>query len=878
MAAQRMTHSPWLEALSGGATVVTASATLARRLRVAHREFNRRQGLDVWGSPDILPLTAWLRRVWHTLAPLADSPLLLRPLQEQGLWYRMVAESSAAQELLRTAEATRGAAAAWHLLHAYQLGDPERWPGLSEDARVFVDWQRRYRRWCRDNGWFDSAQLAENLLRLDLTPLRGLRLAFAGFDAFTPQQQRLLEGLARIGVRSAVLPLARAGHPLVRRIGLTDQAAEFRSCAAWAAHQVESRRRNIGVILPLRAGYERRLVAAFTDQFGWNDAERSPAFCDLPYAAALAGHPLIEAAFAGLSLARPTFTLDQLGVLLMSPGFDGHAGEQLARAELLAELRQNGEQEFSRHELRQWLSGNGAKRWQERCAIFFDHILAALDCALAAPQRLQPSRWCRLFGQLLRALGWTRGWAAQPADQQCIKAWHELLREFAQLDRVLPTLDVKAALANLRTSARSRSIPALSGPNPVQVISAAEALGQSFDQLWIMGVDDHSWPRGARPDPFIPLAVQRAAGIPHSSTELQQRRDRALLAQLMSAAPEVLLSYPLVEAQEPRRPSPLIRQLAECAPEELPGSRSYRSVLFESGCCEQITDAVVPLPFGQSRHGGAGLLRDQAACPFRAFARYRLGARGPESHGLGMEATERGSTAHRALEEFWRTLGSQAALLASGEAELDQLIATVVEGQRVRRLASGIGDRSAFVGLEKERLSEVLRAWCQVERQRPPFMVEAIEADAQIEVGGLRLQLRLDRIDVDPDGRRVLIDYKTGNVDLNVWVGDRPDDPQLLLYAAFVAPDVQGVMFARLHPREAGYKGWGAAGLDIPGLKAVEDWDERLHTWRELLGGLAAAFRDGAAAVDPKQYPHTCTHCDLKSLCRIYQRLPGVQA
>jgi ATP-dependent helicase/nuclease subunit B len=871
-----MTNSPWLKALFNGATVVTPNANLARRLRALHRDINREQGLNVWTSPDILPLAAWLRRAWLALAPLADSQLLLRPLQEQALWYQVVTGSNVARELLRTAEATRGAAAAWQLCHSYRLGDPERWPGLNNDTRVFVDWQRRYRGYLRDNGWIDSAQLADSLVRLDLAPLCGLRLALTGFDALTPQQQALLDGLAKAGVELTLVPAPPARRSRVRRVGLTDQALEFQSCAAWTAHQVESQQRSVGVIVPLRGGFERRLIAAFSNQLGWSEISHAPAYCDFSVAL-LADHPLIEAAFAGLDLARRSVSLDQLGILLMAPSFAGYRSEQLARAELLAELRQNGEQEIANRELRQWLAGGFASRWRERCGIFFEHIMGALDLTSAAPERMLPSQWSRLFGQLLRALGWTREWEAQPAEQQYIKGWHELLREFAQLDRVLSAQDVSAALGSLRTSARSRPVQLPDAPSPVQIISAAEAHGQRFDQLWVLGVDDHSWPRGARSDPFIPLAVQRAAGIPHASTQSQQRHDLSLLTELLSSAHEVLLSYPLAEGQEPRRPSPMIRHLPECSPSELPGTRCFRSVMFASGRREQVSDRVVPLRLGQSLRGGASLLRDQAACPFRAFARYRLGARGPEAAGMGMEAIERGSTAHHALEKFWRTLRSQAALMAATDEELNEFIATVVDAQQVRRLASGIGDRSAFIALEKDRLCKVLRAWCEVERQRPPFTVEAVEADAQIEVGGLRLQLRLDRIDVDADGRRLLIDYKTGNVDLNAWAGERPDDPQLPLYAAFAAPDVQGVLFACLHPREAAYKGCGVAGIDIAGLRVVEDWHDRLQAWRDLLDSLAASFRDGAAAVDPKQYPHTCTYCDLRSLCRIHERLPGVQ-
>jgi len=69
-------------------TVVTANGRLSRQM---HRDYDgerRRQGLDVWESPDILPRGAWLERVWQECAyrdPF-DTPVMLSAMQEEALW------------------------------------------------------------------------------------------------------------------------------------------------------------------------------------------------------------------------------------------------------------------------------------------------------------------------------------------------------------------------------------------------------------------------------------------------------------------------------------------------------------------------------------------------------------------------------------------------------------------------------------------------------------------------------------------------------------------------------------------------------------------------------------------------------------------------
>jgi len=63
-----------------------------------------------------------------------------------------------------------------------------------------------------------------------------------------------------------------------------------------------------------------------------------------------------------------------------------------------------------------------------------------------------------------------------------------------------------------------------------------------------------------------------------------------------------------------------------------------------------------------------------------------------------------------------------------------------------------------------------------------------------------------------------------------------------------------------------------------PGVKSYErlaqtreasSWPDVLRDWRATMERLGEAFRNGEALVDPKQYPVTCTYCELKPLCRI---------
>jgi len=126
--------------------VVTANRRLARSL---HQHFCQQQiaaGKQVWQTPLILPIDAWLIRLHSELlgAGLVDFRLLD---QEQSLliWQRLLrAEKSSAVFLspLRTATSL---ASAWRTLNEYQDEDLPDFQIGSADLNLFADLQQAYR-------------------------------------------------------------------------------------------------------------------------------------------------------------------------------------------------------------------------------------------------------------------------------------------------------------------------------------------------------------------------------------------------------------------------------------------------------------------------------------------------------------------------------------------------------------------------------------------------------------------------------------------------------------------------------------------------------------------------------------------------------------
>jgi ATP-dependent helicase/DNAse subunit B len=140
---------------------------------------------------------------------------------------------------------------------------------------------------------------------------------------------------------------------------------------------------------------------------------------------------------------------------------------------------------------------------------------------------------------------------------------------------------------------------------------------------------------------------------------------------------------------------------------------------------------------------------------------------------------------------------------------------------------------------------------------------------------------RLDRVDELPDGRRVIIDYKSRAPLAGAMIGERPEEPQLPLYLVAGEPSAVAVAFAQVKAGDMHYVALGRDDGLLPGSVAFpaprmkvahRSWDELVQAWQTDLAGIANSFLTGSARTNPKKYPHTCRNCEFRSLCRIEER------
>ncbi|HYM36555.1 MAG TPA: PD-(D/E)XK nuclease family protein, partial [Steroidobacteraceae bacterium] len=220
----------------------------------------------------------------------------------------------------------------------------------------------------------------------------------------------------------------------------------------------------------------------------------------------------------------------------------------------------------------------------------------------------------------------------------------------------------------------------------------------------------------------------------------------------------------------------------------------------------------------------------------------RLAARPLDQVVPSVDARERGTLIHAALAELWQILGSSAGLQSRSKEQLESLVRTALARHAMKFLDGASPHRVRMLQIEQELAAERLLALFELDRQRTPFRVVGHpETQEQATIGGLTFELRLDRMDelLDPHyGERIIIDYKTGNTaGTQSWTRERPEQPQLPLYAVTHPQSLAAVVFATVGAKAVAYQGVARDDNLLPGVKAFngKNLPEPYVNWQGLL-------------------------------------------
>ncbi len=853
--------------------VLTANQRLSLRTQQAYDKKQIQLHKTSWLTPLILPLTTWLQQ---SAAKQLQQIILSAP-QELYLWESIIRQCCDDVELINPSDTAATAANAWQTLHLWNAPLKHLADQSNQEVALFYQWCLQFEALLKSNHWLSTAQIPSALVQhvariLNNNPIQSILLI--GFDELPPAVEKLITAFDT-HVQVSLLRIEKKASSIVQTT-LHDQQTEMQTMAAWAKHHTDLMpHAKIGCIIPQLETLRRDLFNTFSETFspeqllpGALPAERK---FNISAGQRMSDYPIIYCALHVIEWLYSTIDLRAIGTLLQSPYLHHDPNEQDDAARIDCMLREFKEAELPFHAI---FEAAHNIPLETRLINRLREINTKLK---AIPSVATLSHWSRLMSDLLDTIGWPGYRTLNSEEYQIVMRWRQLLVEYTHYTLVCADqITLSEALYLLHKQTRNTIFQSEGSQARVQILGVLEASGNDFDYMWVMGLDDDTWPAAPKPNPFIPYAMQKEWHMPHASAERELLYTEQMMHRLCHSAEHIIFSSPQFEGDKQKNTSRLLQDITYLSFSS-PDSHSNEHEQIPPQPLEFIQDTFAPaLTDTEVIKGGAFILQQQSDCPFKAFASLRLKATALQQPQLGIRAEERGTLVHTVLERIWRQLQSQEQLKQLSTQALDALIKqSITYAITDLRKPTDSTFRKHLLAIEEKRMQPLMQQWFAYEKERPAFYISALEAPAHITLSTLRLFLRIDRIDTLATGERIIIDYKTGTNSISSWFGERPTSLQLPLYL-FSDSTYAGLTYAQLRVNECSFKGLmcsDAVKQQLPGTTSIEKyqlkWSEQIERWRANLYQLAVEFESGVASVTPTNASTSCAYCDLKPLCRV---------
>lgn len=858
----------WLaDTLGESAHVVTASRRLARVLIAEYGQQQVAAGRTAWRSPAIQSLPDWLGSLMTNASAPEVLPTRINTHQSRVVWEKCI-RREISDPLLNTSNLVRQSRDSWLRLHEFRVPlDECEQAAQGKDQKLFARAARNYQSILEREQWVDAAgfpDLLESLLRSGAIALPS-QVTFAGFDRVTPQIELVFEALRKAGTSVNAAPGSGAKHDGVL-FAYDSAEAELRAAGAWAGRELESSaQQNIAIVAPnleqSAPRYARLLREGLVPGWQFSGAHHKSAV-NVSYGRKLSAYPAIAIALLTLRWLHSDLTSRDVSLLLRTPIIGSR--DTAGRCRLEMKVRQLPDRNWSPgmllSELKDRDDTPDAIDWLSRVAVL-------QQTRSELPRRATPPSWAVLINDVLKNLNWPGDETLDSLEFQLINRWRELLNDLARLELISPTMTAVEALTRIATMANETVFQPEATGAIVQLIGPLEAAGTQFDKLWISGLSASNWPPPARPSPLISRKLQRQYGMPNADPEDTLDYARRVLSRLSRSATEVICSYVQADGDGEQAETALLTELGftgSKAPAD-PGWYATRLV-GTSSTVSIVPDPVPAVSSGEVVAGGASTIQRQAVEPIAAFIYGRLGVKDLPTIGVGLPALLRGNLIHDALHHLYADLPSRQDIASWSKAALERRLEAALKKsfRRYRRNADPV--LSKLLLLEQRRVHGLIRGLVDVDKAREEFVIAEVEGSLDATIEGVRLGLRLDRIDRLESGELLILDYKTGTRKIFLARDATPKELQLVVYACALKGSIGGLALVNIDSRNIGIDGAGRF------LTPELNWDETLKQWKAQVAAVARQFQLGDVRVNGLQNIQTSRPLSLLSRFRELQR------
>ena len=893
----------WLNSLDQETVVLVPTRGLLTLLNEQYAAAKIAQGLSVWEAPQLLVWADYVRLLWQVnraqVSTHTGAFSLISTQQSLLLWTHVIEKSRRQEQaltLLNVQQTVVAVQRSWRLMHDWQINLVALEQDHVADTEQLTQWMSDYQALLRKRGLIDEPLLLSALLEISDLKIPFSRLVWHAYDLITAAQRSLNSRAAELGVDIVTPEVDIASSASADYLSYPDTATEIRQTLISARQLLEQdENHTVNIVIPdlsLRLPQVRELAReVFYSPSSPLQVQQNNSVYRFSLGEPLSDWAAIETALSVIKLLQNRCTVIDLSFLL--------------RNQFLAMTTQHRQQAraFDRWLKKQRLHTllvDNLPTLYAQClddphtpqgpAVETDDFHAKLLKLVALRDELDEklqlakvenqfaalsfNQWVGVFSQWLDAWGWhtnTAGIELNSVQHQLHDRWKSLLQDYAGLSLVQRQAGLKRSIDVLQQMSRDAMFLPKSANSPILISSLLEAIGRPVDTCFLTGMND-AFPPPPRSDAFVPMRLLQNTDNPDASAQSSFVQAQRVNQSLLSSAHTRVISYAMLSDQDRElvnRPSPLYRDCDFVAPIVEP---EHADVI----ALEAYQDSYGPAWSEPGRaRGGSRIFENQSNCAFKAFVNHQLGFDAEDEVEFGLDAMDRGNVVHYLLDLLWERLDSQNELLAKSDQEIDTLIEHVISLGLQHLEQKFSDDKFALLQHERYRLHRLLKRWLDFESRRPQnFTVLEREKSNLATFAGIKFKYIIDRLDVTDDGQTFVIDYKTGAVDRNDWLGERLRRPQLPLYAVALDDEkrtqVSGIALAKVDAVEPKFVELAIGNVFRKKDSYEELWLSNRPEWEGMFSELATQFLSGFAEVNPID-DKTCQYCELHAVCRISQ-------
>lgn len=837
---------------------LTPNNRLARHLQKRFCEDFIEENQNAWHSPIVLPIKTWLSNCW---LESKDPRILLTTHQERLLWQKIITEILGE----RFISLTNIAMNAYNLVNSYLLQDVEKFPYETEDITIFKQINFEFHEACKKKSFVTISQLPSLLIPY-IHNYTFKNIILAGFDEYTPQLQQLIEHIKEKGCKVSEYDPNTYTESTKRKIAFNTLKQEITNSSNWAKQLIDKNNKiSIGIVAPNLVNLRSQIDQIFSDTI---DKKSINISTGMP----LTSIPIINSALNILALKKPLKT-ENIKELLLSPYIYGSNNERSHRSILESKMQILGRTTAISY----------IRQLAEENKIEIPILLNKLEEWDNIPSDIRhnhcPSKYPELFIKILQCFGWPGENNLSDIESNSVKQFIDLIHSITSSKLIFDKISYKKAFQVLHDLITKSTLqPEGETDSQINIIGSLEAAGLNFDHLWVMGLDQETWPPASHPNPFIPIETQKKFSLPHSSAQREFQFCKTLIERYKRSAKEVIFSYVKQSEDHNVEPSQLIADILEHPSNNLNLTPKITTIqkIYRSKNLESLIDITAPkMNSSEKIYLSSRIIELQSVCPFQAFVEFRLTTKQSQIIEPGISKIQRGIVIHEILENFWQEIKTQQKLLDMEQTKLQELIK-----KTIKISLDKLKIQENLYELEEQCLISSVSKWIELEKTRPAFQVYETEKNINTKISSLPIKLRIDRIDKTTNNNTILIDYKTGKHIPTVfdWFSDRPKNIQLLLYAIAIR-SINEIAIAQINRESIKLKQINLKSIKFalekndptnPMLKEDITWKDIINYWQNILNKLANDFISGNSEPNPIS-PQTCKSCSFSYICRASQ-------